>query len=204
MVIHPRTMRVALLCLVLVSMVCTGGLSAVSGQAAPPPAPKAPAGAIASHPGWPAPRASDVDSVEHILAALYDVISGPAHQARDWTRMRSLFVPEARLIPVRVTPASPGSDVLFLTIDDYIARAAPHFEADGFFEHGVHNEIAQFGNIVSVFSTYESRHNATGAAPFARGINSIQLLKDGSRYWIVDVYWDAERPGLVIPQKYLP
>jgi hypothetical protein len=187
-----------------------GCSSVLNGQSAATPAPKPPVGAIVSHPGWPQAKPSDVDSIDHILGALYDVISGPAHQPRDWTRMRSLFVPEARLIPVRVTPpspdakASPASDVLFLTIDDYIARAAARFEADGFFEHSVHNEIAQFGNTVSVFSTYESRHSLTDVTPFARGINSIQLLKDGSRYWIVDVYWDAERPGLTIPQKYLP
>jgi hypothetical protein len=176
----------------------------------PAPSPKPLAGAITSHPGWPQPRTSDVDSVDHILAALYDVISGPAHQPRDWNRMRSLFVPDARLIPTRIVPGtpdpktSPATDVVFLTIDDYIARSAPRMEAEGFVEHGVHNEIAQFGNIVSVFSTYESRHSAGDAAPFARGINSIQMLKDGGRYWLVDVYWDSERPGTPIPVKYLP
>jgi hypothetical protein len=181
-------------------------LPALQGQTPAPPL----AGAITSHPGWPQPRTADVDSVDHILGALYDVISGPAHQPRDWNRMRSLFVPDARLVPVTVVPGSPNlktspaTDVAFLTIDDYIARASPHFEADGFFEHGVHNEIAQFGNIVSIFSTYESRHSVQDATPFARGINSIQLLKDGGRYWIVEILWDSERPGFAIPAKYLP
>jgi hypothetical protein len=199
--------RLAVAALVL-SFGCSPSLCA---QAAPTPAPKPSTGAIVSHPGWPQAKPADVDSIDHILAALYEVISGPAHQARDWSRMRSLFVPEARLIPVRVSaispdgkPVAPVSDVIFLTIDDYIARASPRFEADGFFEHGVHNEIADFGDIVSVFSTYESRHSPADATPFARGINSIQLLKDTDRYWIVDVYWDAERPGLTIPPKYLP
>jgi hypothetical protein len=77
-------------------------------------------------------------------------------------------------------------------------------EADGFFEHSIHNETESFGNIVSVWSTYESRHALRDATPFARGINSIQLLKDGGRYWVVDVYWDAERPESPIPPKYLP
>ena len=64
--------------------------------------------------------------------------------------------------------------------------------------------IQQFGNIVHVWSTYESRHNADDATPFARGINSIQLLKDGDRYWIVNILWDSERPSNPIPAKYLP
>ena len=152
----------------------------------------------------------DVDSPEHVIAALYDVISGPAHQPRDWNRMRSLFVPGARLIPVRIQPGtpnektSPNTDVLLLGIDDYIAIASSRMEAEGFYERAVHNESQAFGNIVQVWSTYESRHTLGDEKPFARGINSFQLLKDGGRYWVVDVYWDSERPGTPIPAQYLP
>jgi len=173
-------------------------------------APAAPAGAIAGRADWPKPHISDVDSIEHIVAALYDVITGPAHQPRDWNRMRSLFVPGARLIPVRLVPATadatsgPTTDVVFLTIDDYVKLAAPRMESEGFYERGIRNETDKFGNMVSVFSTYESRHALTDPTPFARGINSIQLLKDGSRYWIVDVFWDSERQGSAIPPRYLP
>jgi hypothetical protein len=187
------------------------GVASAAEAQTPAAAPvKAPQGAINSQADWPQAKAGDVDSPEHLVAALYDVISGPAHQARDWNRMRSLFVPGARLIPVRVEPGTPhaktapNTDVFFLSIDDYIARASARMEADGFFEHSIHNEMETFGNIVSVWSTYESRHAAGDATPFARGINSIQLLKDGGRYWVVDVYWDAERAGTAIPARYLP
>jgi hypothetical protein len=186
----------------LVCCLLAAPLAAQTPTAQPPAAPRAIAGAIASHPEWPKAKAADVDSIDHILAALYDVISGPAHQPRDWVRMRSLFVPDARLIPVRASAT--GADVIQLSIDDYIARSSARMEADGFFEHSVHNVIQQFGDIVHVFSTYESRHALAEATPFARGINSIQMLKDGNRYWIVNVYWDAERPDSKIPAKYLP
>ena len=76
--------------------------------------------------------------------------------------------------------------------------------ADGFFERSIHNELQQFGNIAQVWSTYESRHNLDDPKPFARGINSIQLLKDGDRYWIVTILWDSELPNKPIPGKYLP
>jgi hypothetical protein len=177
--------------------------------AAPSPAPKPIAGSINAHADWPAPRPQDVRTVESIVAALYDVISGPAGQQRDWNRMRSLFVPDAKLIPVRVLPGSPNTahpatDAIYFTLDDYIARSGATMTANGFFEQGIRNEVREFGNMVDIFSTYESRHTSSDAKPFARGINSIQLLRDGERYWIVNVFWDAERPSNPIPKQYLP
>ncbi len=155
-----------------------------------------------------APRASaarpdDVKSMDAIVAALYDVISGPAGQARDWDRMRALFVPGGRLIP-SVAGDNGGATARVLDVDGYIERARPTLERNGFFEREVARRTEAFGNIAHLFSTYESRHTAADAAPFARGINSIQLLKDGERWWIVTVFWDAERPGNALPEKYLP
>jgi hypothetical protein len=171
-------------------------------------APTRPVGSIAGKPGWPAAKAEDVKSPEAILNAVYSVISGRKGQARDWDRMRSLFVPDARLIPAVAASAANGgaahSDAIFLTVDGYIERSGSRLTSDGFFEHSIHNEIEQFGNIVQVWSTYESRHNPDDAKPFARGINSFQLLKDGERYWVVNIFWDSESPAKPIPAKYLP
>jgi hypothetical protein len=176
--------------------------------AAPAPAPARVTGSIAGHPGWPAAKPEDVKSPEAIVNAVYNVISGGKGQARDWDRMRSLFVPDARLIPSRPASEANGgaahSDVIFLTVDGYIERGSGRMTSDGFFERSIHNEMQQFGNIVQVWSTYESRHNADDAAPFARGINSFQLLKDGDRYWVVNIFWDQESPTKPIPAKYLP
>ena len=61
-----------------------------------------------------------------------------------------------------------------------------------------------FGNIAQLFSTYESRRRPDDPKPFARGINSIQLMNDGKRWWVVSVYWQAERPDNPIPARYLP
>src|SRR5215469_13013982 len=174
----------------------------------PSPAPGAPApkplvGSIASHPDWPNAKPEDVNSIDEIVAALYNVISGPKGQARDWDRMRSLFIPDARLIPSREDPNTHHADAIVLTIDGYIARSSPTMAANGFFEHGIHNDVEQFGNIAHVWSTYESRHNTEDPQPFARGINSIQLLKSGDRYYVVEILWDSERPDNPIPAKYL-
>jgi hypothetical protein len=171
-------------------------------------APARPVGSIAGHPGWPAAKPEDVKSPEAIVSAVYSVISGGKGQARDWDRMRSLFVPDARLIPAVAAPAANGgaahSDVLMLTVDGYIERSGARLTSDGFFERSINNEMQQFGNIVQIWSTYESRHNLDDAQPFARGINSFQLLKDGDRYWVVNIFWDSETPNKPIPARYLP
>ena len=159
-------------------------------------------GSIAAHPNWPAAKSADVASPDAILNAVYSVISGPQGQPRDWDRMRSLFIPDARLIPTQ--PTAGHADAIPLTIDGYIARASARTATMGFYEKSIHNETEQYGNIVQVWSTYESRHAPTDATPFARGINSFQILKDGDRYWIVNIFWDAETHEHPIPAQYLP
>jgi hypothetical protein len=147
------------------------------------------------------PRAADTASPEAIVAALYDVISGPAGQARDWDRFRGLFAPGARLIPA--APRPDGSAPVALSPDDYVTRTNDRFMKDGFFEREVARKTDGFGRILHAFSTYESRRAAADDKPFARGINSIQLMQHGGRWWIVTVMWDQERPDNTIPAKYL-
>jgi hypothetical protein len=187
-------------CAAVLFVVALSNIAALAQTAAAPaPAPASITGSIAGHPGWPAAKPEDVKSPEAIVNAVYSVISGGKGQARDWDRMRSLFVPDARLIPSRANGAA-HSDVIFLTVE----RGSGRMMSDGFFERSIHNEMQQFGNIVEVWSTYESRHNAEDASPFARGINSFQLLKDGDRYWVVNIFWDQESATKPIPAKYLP
>jgi hypothetical protein len=164
--------------------------------AQPPAAPAAPAAAA------PAARPADVASVDAILAALYDVISGPAGQRRDWDRMRSLFAPGARLIPTGRAPDGTGR-LRTWTVDEYVANAGASLERDGFFEREIARRTERYGNVVHAFSTYESRRALADAQPFARGINSIQLWNDGRRWWVVTVYWEGERADNPIPPQYL-
>ena len=150
-----------------------------------------------------AARADDVKSADAIVAAVYDVISGPAGQKRDWDRMRSLFVPGARLIPA-VPKEGGGATARVLDVEGYIQRSGAVLERDGFFEREIARRMEAFGNIAHVFSTYESKRTKDDPKPFARGINSMQLLKDGDRWWIVTIFWDSEKPSNPIPSEYLP
>jgi hypothetical protein len=155
------------------------------------------------HQRSPARRAdpADVESIDAIVTAAYDGISGPAGKKRDWDRERSLYFPGARLIPTAMKaggPPSRGSGVArenvdlapqILDIDGFIARVEPFFEENGFYEKEIARRTEQFGNIAHVWSIYESRHNEDDPEPFMRGINSIQLFNDGKRWWIVNIYW---------------
>jgi hypothetical protein len=148
---------------------------------------------------------SDVESIEAIVAAAYDVISGPAGKKRDWKRERSLFISGARLIPTAVDAGRNDVDLApqVLDVDAYIARVESYFATTGFYEKEVARRVEQFGQIAHVWSTYESRHDPNDAEPFMRGINSIQLFNDGSRWWILSIYWQHENPQHAIPEKYL-
>lgn len=145
---------------------------------------------------------ADVGSVDAIVAALYDVISGPAGQERDWRRFRSLFHDDARLVAVGRN--GEGETVeRAMTPDDYIEASGPFLVENGFFEEEIGRTEERFGPVVHLFSAYASRRSADDPEPFARGINSIQLLHDGDRWRILSVLWTSERPDLPIPERYL-
>ena len=146
----------------------------------------------------------DVESIDAIIAAAYEVISGPAGQTRDWNRERSLFFPGARLIPTASVPGRNDVDLEPQTLDveGYIERAEPFLKA-GFYETEVARRTEQFGRIAHVWSTYESRRDPSDPTPFMRGINSFQLFNDGTRWWILSVYWQHESTEHAIPKKYV-
>src|ERR1700682_2870308 len=147
---------------------------------------------------------NDVASIDAIITAAYDVISGPAGQKRDLERERSLFLPGARLGPTAAEARSTGGIApRILDVEGYIARVEPYFAQTGFYEKEVARRTEQFGQIAQVWSTYESRPSESDPEPFMRGINSIHLFNDGTRWWIVTIYWQHESAEAPLPEKYL-
>jgi hypothetical protein len=150
---------------------------------------------------------TDVASIDAIIAAAYDSISGPVGQKRDWNRLRSLFITGARLIPTAQNAGEINVNgkiaPQLLDIDGFIARTGDHVEKSGFSEQEIARRTEQFDRVAHVWSTYESRRKADDPEPFMRGINSIQLFHDGSRWWIVSIYWQQESTQCPIPEKYL-
>ena len=148
----------------------------------------------------PPAQAADVESIDAIVAALYDVISGPVGQARDWNRFRSLFVPDARMMPL-VPRREGGVGLRILAPNDYVATSGPLLLEKGFTERELARRTERFGHLAHVFSTYEGRIEADGHV--MRGINSIQLMHDGKRWWVVSLMWEAESEALKLPAEYL-
>src|SRR5438105_3333212 len=153
--------RLSLFLFSSIALAVTMSLTARAQTPTPTPS-STPAQAV---PATPAANPSDVATMDAIIAAVYDVISGAAKTTRNWDRFRSLFIPGARLIPTgRRQTGEVGSRVL--TPEDYIQRSSPLLERDGFFEREISRRAETFGNIAHVFSTYESRHAKEDAKPF--------------------------------------
>lgn len=193
--------------LVAALLLSTGALAAEPKQppspTAPAPAPQAPAAPAQAAPASvPAAKPEDVATPEALVAALYDVISGPKGQARDWERFRSLFAPGARMIPSgKRKDGTTGFRID--TPEGYIAQAGKFLVEEGFREREIHRVEERFGGLVHVFTTYEAFREGD-PKPIMRGINSIQLVNDGKRWWILTVAWTPETPEQPLPAKYLP
>jgi hypothetical protein len=165
--------------------------------------PTTPPAAQPAPPAPPAARPEDVSSVDAIVKALYASISGAAGEKRDWNRFHSLFYPGARLIPSGPRQGG-GFGARVITPAEYVERSGAMLERDGFYEQEIKRVTEQFGNVVHTFSTYESRRALSDPTPFMRGINSIQLFNDGTRWWVLSIFWQQESPTQPIPAKYLP
>jgi hypothetical protein len=148
-----------------------------------------------------APHAADHASEDALIAALYAVISGPAGQARDWDRFRSLFWPGATLTGTGVGPdGTPRARLM--SVEDYITRNGPVLTERGFFETETGRRSERLGPVTALLSGYESRATPD-AAPFDRGVNAIHLFHDGRRWWIVAVTWASIPPGAPAPAGLL-
>lgn len=145
----------------------------------------------------------DVESIDAIMKAVYASISGDAGQKRDWDRFRSLFHKDARLIPTGKNAQTGVFGARAMTPDEYAKQSEPYFDKNAFYETELARHVDSYGNIVQVFSTYESRRALSDKTPFMRGINSFQLLNDGTRWWVLTIYWQHESPDNLIPKQYL-
>ena len=157
--------------------------------------------AQASAQGRPAADPGDVSTLDDIIRAYYEVVSGPAGGIPDRARDKTLHLPDA-VVGVPIRDEGEGVKITTMTLDGYHDRfGGPRSE--GFYEREIYRIVHRFGNLAHVMSAYASSATPDGEA-FERGINSIQLTWDGERWWIVSWVFDSERPGNPIPPEFLP
>ncbi len=149
-----------------------------------------------------APRSEDVSTIDGIIKAYYDVICGPSGQPRQWARDRTLYIPGIHFVSMSVDKdGKPHAEVT--THQEYVDRSDAGMVKNGFYEVEIHRVTKRFGNIAHVFSTYETRRSKESPVT-RRGVNSIELFWDGTRWWIASAIWDDERADNPLPADLLP
>jgi hypothetical protein len=154
----------------------------------------------------PSPR-NDGRSVDAILVALYSSVSHDRETAPDWKRMRDLFLPRG-IVVYRESPQESHVTVLSVKAfqrqaDEAIRAMKSSGQSSAVIEREIARRVSCFGSVCQILSTYESRHARSDPTPFARGVNSIQVVADGERWRIASIMWDTERPDNPIPLDYL-
>ncbi len=143
----------------------------------------------------------DTKSIENTIAAMYDCISGPAGQERDWSRFRNLFDPYAHIS--NLNPDDNGMIQFSLnSVREYTENASPFFEINDFYEYELSRKTDEFYGLAQVFSTYEFKTKKDGP-PIRRGINSIQLVRFEGRWWITALTYNSENEFFRVPENYL-
>jgi hypothetical protein len=146
-------------------------------------------------------RTEDVSTIEGIVKASYEAISGGVGAPRDWGRDRTLFDPQSRSVAVEVDPKTGAIATKANSEQDFADEADAWMVKNGFTERELRHVIKRYGNVATVLSSYEGK-TAAGKI-VSRGVNIFQLYFDGKRWWILSMVWDEERPNNPIPQELL-
>ncbi|NNF38707.1 MAG: hypothetical protein HKN71_08565 [Gemmatimonadetes bacterium] len=133
-------------------------------------------------------RPEDVTTIDGIIAAFYEVVSGPAGGRVDVERDRSLHHPDAWVAIAAGSSEGPAR-VRVTDLAGYHGDNAPR--AQPFWEWETGRVVRRSGDMVHVWSEYASARSPDGE-PFDRGVNSITLYHDGTRWWIMGWMFDAD------------
>lgn len=143
---------------------------------------------------------NDVGSIDGVITALYEVISGPAGE-RDWDRFSSLFKESATMGAINQTESGELRYVS-MTPEEYIERNDEYFTNNDFWEEEIDRDVFQFGEIATIQTSYRILTGKGGEVSH-RGINSVQLVFDDGRWWITNITWNSEREDNPIPEELL-
>jgi hypothetical protein len=145
------------------------------------------------------PACPSTATLDQLIVATDAAVSGPAD--KDRTCFRALFLPDARLIPIRIAADGKAAPRI-LTVQDWIDAVAKRGSAI-VTEHQLTFKTESWAHMAHLWSTYETRLSDDPKAG-DRGINSIQAIFDGKQWHVIEIVWQAEKPYDPVPAKYLP
>jgi hypothetical protein len=149
------------------------------------------------------PRAEDVSSIDNIVKASYETISGAVGVPRQWGRDRSLYDPNVRFVSISIDPQTKTIITHSESHQDFVDAADAFMVKEGFQERELKHLTRQFGNVATVLSSYEGSVASTGKV-VTLGVNIFQLYFDGKRWWILSMIWDEEREDNPLPLDLKP
>ena len=150
-----------------------------------------------------AAEAPDLATVDGVVAALYQAVSFAPGSEPDWASLRTLLLPNA----VIAQPVRGSDEVELLSVDAFIGRFKEDLDnfkmrETGFWETVARVEKTGFGRIAHCFVVFEPRTDPSSAEPAGRGVDSIELIRTGGRWWIAAITTEHERPGRALPTTF--
>jgi hypothetical protein len=137
---------------------------------------------------------------EGLIKALYGMVSIDPGPEPDWNMFRDVFLEEALLVfaPRGSQPMRP------MSVDGFIQDWKDFFrdadlEERGFYETIAAMKVTEFGSLAHAFVIFEPRFGEGGPEIQLRGLDSIELSHDGTRWWVAAITTDFEGPDKTIP-----
>jgi len=150
-----------------------------------------------------APRPEDVSTIDGMVKAYYDVVSGPAGQPRQWGRDATLYIPGMRFVVI-TEDKNGNASAQSMTHQEFVDSTEAAMHGKAFFERECHRVLHQVGNVAHVLSTAEQATSAEGPYKVS-GLDSLDLLWDGKRWWIASAnLWEINSKAHPLPPEYLP
>lgn len=137
-----------------------------------------------------------VKTIDGTINETYKIITGERGEKRNWEAFRQLFTGDAQLSVL--THDSLGRGILTTySLEEFVRIGMKYYEKDGFIEYPLKTIINEYNGIANVFQSYYAKENEFEE----EGVNSLQLIFDGKRWWITSILWTSDINGIKLPKE---
>lgn len=140
---------------------------------------------------------NDTKTIDGLMKASYEVVSGEKGAKRQWERDNHLHHPKAVYSYFDRKKQKQAT----MTLQEFHKETDEMVFNTAFYENEINREVRVFGNIAHVWSTYETRLEKGGKVE-RRGINSIQLIFENNRWYIISWTFSGETDKDIIPKTF--